>query len=130
MERARGRDLAWAEALTGLARVAVTLSGRLREPHSADRPAVPDGAAVGAPPAAPTAAVSSGRLRGGFGPRQQAVLGLRGLDSELGLASSEVARAVGLSASNSTTLLNGLTKLEALERVPGERPTRWRRAHP
>lgn len=115
-----------AEALAGLGRVAVTLSGRLRELHSEPPAALTDGDASA--PAATEGAKQAATPRGGFGPRQQAVLALRGLDSDLGLAASDVATAVGLSASNSTTLLNGLAKLEALERVPDERPIRWRRA--
>lgn len=128
-ELARGQDLAWAEALTGLARVAVTLSARLRELHSSeDAPAAPAGGTTPQASPKPAAGLAAAAPRGGFGPRQEAVLALSGLDSALGLAASEVATAVGLSASNSTTLLNGLAKLEALERVPAERPIRWRRA--
>ena len=121
-----------AEALSGLARVAVTLSGRLRDLHSSedDSPAAPPGRRAASTPAASVTTRATPTPRGGFGPRQQAVLALRGLDNDVGLAASEVATAVGLSASNSTTLLNSLVKLEALERVPDERPIRWRRARP
>ena len=95
-----------AEALAGLGRVVVTLSGRLRDLHREPAAELPEGEAPTADTA--EAARQAATPRGGFGPRQQAVLALRGLDSELGLAASDVATAVGLSASNSTTLLNGL----------------------
>jgi DNA-binding IclR family transcriptional regulator len=55
------------------------------------------------------------------------VLSLGGLDAELGLSAGEVAAAIGLSAPNSHKLLAGLEALDALERVPDERPIRWRR---
>lgn len=125
-DRDRQRDLAWAEAFAGLSRVAATLSVRLRAVHE-----------PGAPAAAEQPAVRAGdgqvrpRLpRGGFGFRQQAVLALGGLDGELGLAAADVANAIGLTSPNAHKLLAGLEGLGALERVPDERPLRWRRGRP
>lgn len=126
-ETARRRDLAWAEALAGLSRVAVTLSVRLRQIHELEQGEAPE------PPTAEPNRPSGGGgqarpPRGGFGPRQQAVLVLRGLDKTLGLAATEVANAIGVTAPNAHKLLTGLERLGALERVANERPARWRRA--
>ena len=127
-ELARARDLAWAEALAGLSRVAATLSTRLHEMH---RPAAPAAgattelidAATSAPP------VRSGRIpHGGFGPRQRAVLALGGLDSAHGLSAGEVGRVLDIRQQNAHSTLTGLENLGQLMRIPGERPIRWRRA--
>jgi len=58
------------------------------------------------------------------------VLALGGLDGELGLAAGDVANAIGLTPPNAHKLLTGLEGLGALERVPVERPLRWRRGRP
>lgn len=129
-ELARARDLAWAEALAGLSRVAATLSTRLHEMHRAGAPT--EGTAAG--PTAAVAAVApvrSGRIpRGGFGPRQREVLALGGLESVHGLSAGEVGRALDIRQQNAHSTLAGLEKLGQLERVPDERPARWRRARP
>jgi DNA-binding MarR family transcriptional regulator len=58
-----------------------------------------------------------------------AVLALGGLDSAHGLSASEVGRVLDIRQQNAHSTLTGLEKLGQLERVPGERPVRWRRAH-
>lgn len=123
----RARDLAWAEALVGLARVAATLSTRLRAIHA---DTAGDGLGEdreGGRATEVTAAVS--RVpRGGLGPRQEAVLALGGLDAEPGMTTGEIATAVGSARTNTHKLLVRLEDLGALERMPDERPARWRRA--
>lgn len=130
-DRNRQRDLAWVEAFAGLSRVAATLSVRLRAVHEVDQSAAA-AAAVPSPTnerARPAQRPATARLpRGGFGPRQQSVLALGGLDAEMGLAAAEVANAIGSTASNTHKLLVGLEGLGALERVPDERPVHWRRS--
>lgn len=131
-ERARERDLAWAEAFAGISRVAGNLASRLVQLHAdvptvaAEHSSMANGVAA-QQRREPVARVA--RLpRGGYGPRQQAVLALRGLDQRLGMTSAEVAKATAISTTNAHTVLGGLAKLGALERIPKERPTRWRRA--
>lgn len=131
-ERARERDLAWAEAFAGISRVAGNLSTRLVQLH-AEAPSEAAGSSSrtdAAPHQQPREHVPRvARLpRGGYGPRQQAVLALRGLDQPLGMTTAEVANATAISTTNAHTVLGGLAKLGALERIPDERPTRWRRA--
>jgi hypothetical protein len=123
---ARDRDLAWAEAFAGLARVASTLSTRLRQIHETPELAPPSpGRALS------TRSPADDRgPRGGLGPRQLAVLSMLALDSELGVSASDVVKAQGWTAPNSNTVLNSLEKVGALERVPDERPIRWRRPPP
>lgn len=70
-DRARQRDLAWAEAFAGLSRVAATLSVRLRAVHEPDAPAAAGAPSLDEQPAA-RAGDDAGRSRlsrGGFGPR-------------------------------------------------------------
>lgn len=107
----RARDLAIADALAGLGKVATTLSARLYEIHTADQ-ARPQ---LDAPPV---------RL----GERQRRVLALTGWDNERGLGVSEVATALGFERPNTHNLLVRLEKMELLERLEGHRPMRWRRA--
>jgi DNA-binding MarR family transcriptional regulator len=57
---------------------------------------------------------------------QERVLGLKGLDGEHGLASSEVAEQLEVPQSNATRALNALAERGDLVAVPGERPSRWR----
>jgi Fic family protein len=117
----RARDLAIAEALGGLGRVALTLSSRLREIHQSAQPVAVDSAADGA------AAGRSRTPRGGLGPRQRRVMDLGGMDSETGLTASDVGKALGFTAANVTSILKRLTEIDLLEQVPDERPARWRR---
>lgn len=124
----KARDLAWAEAFAGLARVAGTLSTRLRQIHETDGDG--DGGQVDVTTEAPSRS-SAARVRlpkGGFGPRQQEVLGLRGLDTAHGLSAPDVATSLGYSRPNAQNLLKRLEELGVLQRVPDERPARWRRA--
>lgn len=105
-----------------MSRVLLTLAVRLRDAHGED---APDGAGD---PARTSNAERNGRLpRGGFGPRPNAVLGLGGLDAQLGVTAGDVARACDMTASNAHTVLRGLEKAGALQVVSGERPIRWRR---
>lgn len=117
---ARERDAAIADALEEGARVLMRLSARLRTLHAgeqaADRAAAPPGPAP----------VDLRRAQP-LGERQMAVLGLGGLNAELGLAASEVAQALGYTPSNATNILKRLEELHYLVRVRDERPVRWRR---
>lgn len=89
-------------------------------PPGPQRPATPNTAPA---PVTPTGAVP----RNGMGPRQLAVLALGGLDTELGLAVSDVMKALNYRRPNAHTVLDRLTDLGYLERVPDEQPTRWRK---
>lgn len=60
-------------------------------------------------------------------PRQLAVLALGGLDTELGLAVPDVMKALNYRRPNAHTVLDRLTDLGYLERIPDEQPTRWRK---
>lgn len=121
--RDRARDLAFAEALLGLSRVAATLSTRLRAVH-ADEPSPDELAGDGVETPPPALPVVGPRL----GPRQLRVLEVEGLDGELGLAAADVATAASLTAPNASAVLKRLAELSLLERVAGARPARWRRA--
>lgn len=112
--------MAFADALDEGARVLMRLSARLRALHPA-----PDPASTAS--AAGPAATDVGRAQP-LGQRQLAVLGLGGLGDQPGLSAGEVAKALGYTASNATNLLKRLEEREYLVKVPGERPTRWRRA--
>jgi hypothetical protein len=120
--RDRARDLAFAEALLGLSRVAATLSTRLRAVH-ADEPFANGRADAGVETTRPVLPVVGPRL----GPRQLRVLEIAGLDSELGLAAADVATEAGLTAPNATVALKRLAELGYLVQVADQRPARWRR---
>jgi hypothetical protein len=117
----RARDLAIAEALGGLGRVALTLSSRLREIHQLSQPPAVEGGGPGEKP------VQSRTPRGGLGPRQQRVMDLGGMDNEAGLTASDVGKALDFTAANVTSILKRLATIGLLEQVPDERPARWRR---
>jgi hypothetical protein len=120
----KARDLAWAEAFAGLARVSSTLATRLRQIHE-DAPTEE----VEVPPESSPAPAKQTRLpRGGFGPRQQQVLALTGLDTAEGVSVADVSAAFGWKRSNTHNLMTRLEELGALQRMPDERPTRWQRA--
>jgi hypothetical protein len=122
----RARDLAWAEALSGLGRVALTLSSRLRSMH--DAPTTSADSTVAAPPDNLNQPGTPPLSRSGLGQRQESVLALGGLDTESGMATTEVANAVGYARTNTHRLLGRLAEHGLLEQVPDERPVRWRRA--
>src|SRR5688572_12588749 len=94
----RERDMAFADALDEGARVLMRLSARLRALHAASRSA-PSASPAQAPSQATAETV--GRAQP-LGQRQLAVLGLGGLGEPIGLAASEVAKALGYSPSNAT----------------------------
>lgn len=119
--RDRARDLAFAEALLGLSRVAATLSTRLRAVHADERELGHQAAdSAETPPALPTVGPR-------LGPRQLRVLEVEGLESELGLSAADVADAAALMAPNATVALKRLAELGYLVQVDGQRPARWRR---
>jgi hypothetical protein len=61
------------------------------------------------------------------GELQSRVLELPGFDDVTGLAAREVAEQLGVAPSNAQRTLNTLTGQGLLERLPRERPYRWRR---
>ena len=125
----RARDLAWAEAFAGLARVSATLSTRLRQIHAESTDAA--GSSGEEPSALERPRPAPGRARqpkGGFGPRQQTLLALGGLDLPEGLSAPEVAASLGWARSNAHGVMTRLEELGALHRLPDERPARWTRA--
>jgi hypothetical protein len=126
-ELARARDLAWAEALSGLSAVAATLAARLKEVHAAPAPDPGQALAAAGSPGRLDAKAPTMRPRGGFGPRQLAVMDLDGIAEKRGVCASDVADTLGYRVPNAHSLLNRLEKLGALERVPDQRPARWRR---
>lgn len=123
---ARERDAVIADALDEAARVLVRLSARLRALHDSDRDTDRAADKAAAPPP-PAPARAERRRAQGLGPRQMAVLALGGLGDELGLAASEVGKALGYTPSNATNILKRLEGMDYVVRVPGERPARWRR---
>lgn len=116
--RARPREDAVADALDDAARVLLRHAARLR---AAPGPAT-DARATDRRSAAPA---GLRRVRG-LGGRQAAVLGLGGMATTEGLTAQDVARALDYSAPNATNILKRLEELGHLQRVPGERPARWR----
>lgn len=74
------------------------------------------------------AAAPAGVPRRKRGALQTSVLGLPGLGDEDGLTASEVADELDIPQSNAQRTLKALTDQKLLERLPEERPYRWRLA--
>jgi len=64
----------------------------------------------------------------GRGQRQQQILGVPGLATEVGMKTADVATAIGYDGPNTHTSLQALHKAGLVELVPGEVPQRWRLA--
>lgn len=99
------------------------LSARLRALHPAEK------ASPRASSAAATAPAALPRVHA-LGQRQLAVLGPGGFSDRQDLTASDVAKVLGYTPSNATSLLKRLEELEYLVRVTGERPARLRRPSP
>lgn len=100
---------AWAQLAEDVGRALMRFAATIRE----------DDAAAAAPAGVPH------RKRGVL---QTRVLELPALDDADGLAASEVAEELGIAQSNAKRTLDTLTEQGLLQRLPDERPYRWRRA--
>lgn len=99
------------------------LAERLRDAHGSD-------GEVDADSRAAEGSSGSATRQRALGARQAAVLALPGLDADLGLSAREVADALGYAAPNATNLLKRLEAQGRLNRLPDERPARWRTPRP
>jgi hypothetical protein len=118
------------DAVITIGRALTLLGTRLRDVHDLGDAAPPRPTAgapqAPAPPDTPPAVVR----RGGLGPRQLAVLALGGLDTPVGLAASDVMKALNYRRPNAHTVLDRLTELGCVELVSDQRPARSRKPQP
>lgn len=98
---------AWAQLLEDVGHALLRFADTIREEHA-------------------QAAAPAGVPRRKRGVLQASVLSLPGLDDADGLAASEVADELDIPQSNAQRTLKALTDQGLLERLPDERPYRWR----